>query len=402
MNILRKIYCRTYQKIFKLAIPILPYTSPEITETPEDAAELIQKRGLTRLLIVTDKFIHESGLITPLKDALTKRNIAYVVFDETMPNPTISTVEAARDMYIKSSCRGLIGFGGGSSIDCAKAVGARIAKPKKTIQEMRGILSIHKKTPFVLAVPTTAGTGSEVTVTTVVTNSETGEKFPISDFPLIPDAVLHDPKNTVSLPKHLTAATGMDALTHAVEAYIGGSAVKSTKADAIRATRLIFENIKDAYNNGENLVARKNMLEAAFLAGRAFSKSYVGYCHAVAHSLGGKYNIPHGLANSVILPYTLEAYGDSVYNKLYSLTVAVGICDASTDKETAAKAFIEKIKEMNREMNIPEKLSGIKEEDIPILAEIADKEANPLYPVPKLMDKYELRQFYYSVMEETV
>ena len=334
MNILRKIYCRTYQKIFKLAIPILPYTSPEITETPEDAAELIQKKGLTRLLIVTDKFIHESGLINPLKAALEKRNIAYVVFDETMPNPTISTVEAARDMYIKSSCRGLIGFGGGSSIDCAKAVGARIAKPKKTIQKMRGILSIHKKTPFVLAVPTTAGTGSEVTVTTVVTNSETGEKFPISDFPLIPDAVLHDPKNTVSLPKHLTATTGMDALTHAVEAYIGGSAVKSTKADAIRATRLIFENIKDAYNNGENLVARKNMLEAAFLAGRAFSKSYVGYCHAVAHSLGGKYNIPHGLANSVILPYTLEAYGDSVYNKLYSLTVAVGVCDASTDKET--------------------------------------------------------------------
>lgn len=265
---------------------------------------------------------------------------------------------------------------------------------------MRGILRIHKKTLFVLGVPTTAGTGSEVTVTTVVTDSETGEKFPISDFPLIPDAVLHDPKNTVSLPGHLIATTGMDALTHAVEAYIGRSAVKSTKADAIRAAQLIFENIKDAYNNGEDLIARKNMLEAAFLAGRAFSKSYVGYCHAVAHSLGGKYNIPHGLANSVILPYTLEAYGDSVYNKLHSLSVAVGLCDASTAKETAAKAFIEKIKEMNRELNIPEKLSGIKEEDIPTLAEIADKEANPLYPVPKLMDKYELRQFYYSVMEE--
>lgn len=400
MNIFKKAYCRTFQTVFKLAIPLLPYTSPVVTETPDKAAELIKERGITKLLIVTDKFIHSSGLIFPLIKKLKKRNIEYVIFDETMSNPTIAAVESARKMYIEHSCHGLIGFGGGSSIDCAKAVGARIVNPKKTIQQMRGILKIRKKPPFILAVPTTAGTGSEVTVTTVITDSETGEKFPVSDFPLIPDAVLHDPKNTVSLPKPLTATTGMDALTHAVEAYIGRSDVKSTRRDAIIAAKLIFENIQTAYDDGENLEARKNMLTASFLAGRAFSKSYVGYCHAVSHSLGGKYGIPHGLANSVLLPYTLEAYGKSVYNKLYSLSVATDLAKKGDDKEAVAKAFIEKIREMNRALNIPTKLSGIKEEDIPALSKIAAKEANPIYPVPKLMSASELCSLYRVVMEE--
>ncbi len=400
MNIIKKAYCRIFQSAFKLAIPVLPYTSPTITQTPDEAAKLIMEKGIDKLLIVTDKFVHSSGLIDPLKAALEKCNISYAVFDETLPNPTVFTVEAAREAYINNSCHGLIGFGGGSAIDCAKAVGARIVNPQKTLQKMRGILKIRKKPPFILAVPTTAGTGSEVTVTTVITDSETGEKFPISDFPLIPDAVLHDPKNTVSLPKSLTATTGMDALTHAVEAYIGRSTVKASREDAIGAAKLVLENIKAAYDDGENLTARKNMLKAAFLGGRAFSKSYVGYCHAVSHSLGGKYHIPHGLANSVLLPYTLEAYGKSVYNKLYLLAVETGLVSRDTDKETAAKLFIEKIKKMNRELGIPTKLSGIREEDIPALSKIAAKEANPIYPVPKLMSASELESLYHAVMEE--
>jgi alcohol dehydrogenase class IV len=190
----------------------------------------------------------------------------------------------------------------------------------------------------------------------------------------------------------------MDALTHAVEAYIGNSTTKETRANAIKAIQLIFTNIEKAYNNGNDMTARKNMLYASFLAGSAFSKSYVGYCHAVAHSLGGKYNTPHGLANAVLLPYVLDEYGKSAYKKLKELAVATKLAKKDTPTEKAAKRFIEKIRTLNKSLDIPETISGIEKEDIPELAKYAEKEANPLYPVPKLMTAKELERFYYLVM----
>lgn len=399
MNIVKKAYCRIFQTVFKLAIPILPYRSPEILNNTADAIKLLKSKGHKSVLIVTDAFLHNSGMIEPLKASLTDNAINYSIYDKTVANPTVLNVEQARELYIKNKCDAIIGFGGGSSIDCAKAVGARIARPNKQVSKMKGILKILKKTPFMIAIPTTAGTGSEVTVATVITDGDTHFKFPISDFPLIPDAAVLYADLTRTLPKSLTATTGMDALTHAVEAFIGRSCVKSSREDAIKAVKLIVENIEVAYNNGDDMTARQNMLNGAFLAGRAFSKSYVGYCHAVAHSLGGKYNIPHGLANAVLLPYTLEIYGNTVYKKLKTLAVVIGIADAGTDEETAAKRFIKKIEDMNNHMDIPNKLSGIKAEDLDELASHAEKEANPLYPVPKLMTKDELKVLYLSVME---
>ena len=402
MNRLRKIYCRAYQTIFKLAMPFLPYRTPEILKDSSEAADVLKDKCIGNVLIVTDSFIHDSGLLEPMKHALDCEGIRYTVFDKAVSNPTIAIVEQAREAYISNSCSALIGFGGGSSIDTAKAVGARIAKPKKTIQQMKGILKIIKKTPFMIAVPTTAGTGSEVTVTTVITDEKTHHKFPISDFPLIPNVAVLDPKLSLNLPKGLTATTGMDALTHAVEAYIGRSTTKSTRSDALEAVRLITQNLEKAYKNGYDIIARENMLQGAFLAGRAFSQSYVGYCHAVSHSLGGKYNVPHGLANAVLLPYTLEAYGDCIHSKLKQLAIAAGIADETTPDSVAASLFIRKVREMNQSMDIPTKISGIKESDIPELAEYAAKEANPLYPVPVLMDAERLQKFYYDVMEESL
>lgn len=381
-----------------MAIPILPYRTPKVLNSVMDIPSVLKSSD--KVLIITDKFIGESDIITPVKNALNQSKISYIIYDKTVPNPTVENVEEAVKLFKNENCTALIGFGGGSSIDCAKGVGARIARPKKQISQMEGILRILKKTPLTIAIPTTAGTGSETTVTTVITDGKTKHKFPISDFPLIPDVAVLDAELTKSLPKHLTATTGMDALTHAVEAYIGNSTVKSTRADAINALKLIFANLEEAYNNGDNLYARENMLKAAFLAGRAFSKSYVGYCHAVAHSLGGKYNIPHGLANAVIIPYTLEAYGKSVYKKLKKIAIETGIADKSTSESDAAKMFIDKIRLMNKNMDIPGKLTGIKKDDIPSLARYADKEANPLYPVPKLMNAKELESLYYDVMEE--
>jgi len=397
MNTLKKIYCRTFQTIFKLAIPILPYKTPTQLDKVIKVADVLSNKKINNILIVTDKTIKDLGLLVSLENALTAKEIQYTIYSDTVPNPTIKNVEEAKDLYTKNNCRAIIGFGGGSSIDCAKAVGARIAKPKQTIQKMKGILKIHKKIPLLIAIPTTAGTGSETTLATVITDEKTRHKFPINDFPLIPSYAVLDAEVTKNLPPHITSTTGMDALTHAVEAYIGNSTTKETRANAIKAIQLIFTNIERAYTNGNDMTARQNMLYASFLAGSAFSKSYVGYCHAVAHSLGGKYNTPHGLANAVLLPHILDGYGKSAYKKLKELAVATKLAKKDTETEKAAKRFIGKIRTLNKSLDIPETLPGIKENDIKELAKHAEKEANPLYPVPKLMTSKELERFYYLV-----
>lgn len=402
MNPIKKLFFRTYQTVFKLSIPILPYRSPQVLRSVQEVPEVLQKRGIHRVLLVTDSFLHRSGMLEPLKKALSDSDICCMIYDETVPNPTVTNVEAARTLYVEEKCQALIGFGGGSAIDCAKAVGARIARPGKSIPDMKGILHVMRKIPFLIAVPTTAGTGSETTLATVITDDSNGYKFPINDFALIPNAAVLDPEMTRSLPQGMTATTGMDALTHAIEAYIGRSTVKETRADALEAARLIAENLEDAWRDGDNMMARANMLQAAFLAGRAFTKSYVGYCHAVAHSLGGRYHTPHGLANAVLLPYVLEAYGPAIYRPAKDIAVAMHLADADTPERTAAQALIARIRQMNRDMGIPDKLPGIRKEDIPRLAAYAEREANPLYPVPVLMTRAELERFYYDVMEETI
>ncbi len=380
----------------------MPYTTPRITETIEKIPIILREKDLDNVLIVTDKTVRELDAFKKLERVLNSNHIGYVIFDKTVPNPTIENVEEARNIYINSACQALIGMGGGSSIDCAKAVGARIARKNKPVSKMGGILKIIKPIPFLIAVPTTAGTGSEVTVTTVITDEKTHHKVPISDFPLIPRVAVHDPEAAITMPPSITATTGMDALTHAVEAYIGNSTTKKSRNDAVFALRLINENLLEAYHHPENKSARANMLYAAFLAGRAFSTSYVGYCHAVAHSLGGEYGVPHGLANAVLLPYVLKEYGATVHKKLAQLAKALEIVDDNASVAEGARAFIDKIEEMNREMNIPDKIRGITEEDIPKMARYADKEANPLYPVPKLMDAAQLEIFYRRVSDKEV
>ena len=196
-----------------------------------------------------------------------------------------------------------------------------------------------------------------------------------------------------------TATTGIDALTHAVEAYIGQSTTRETRAWSIEAAKRIFAYLPRAYQNGNDLEARQAMLRASYLAGMSFTRAYVGYCHAVAHSLGGRYDTPHGLANSVLLPYVLRAYGKSVYRQLKELAVAVGIAGENLPEAFAAERFIRAIEEMNREMGIPDKLGGILPEDVDSLSRYADREGNPLYPVPRLMDRRELQRFYAMVSD---
>lgn len=401
MNLPKKLFCRGVQTVLRAALPLLPYRDPKILNDVEEIPDCLKAKNIRKVLIVTDGFLHISGMLEPMKKALSAAGIGYVVYDEVTPNPTILNVELARERYLAENCESLIGFGGGSAIDCAKAVGARIARPKLTIPKMKGILKIWLPIPYLIAIPTTAGTGSETTLATVITDHNSSHKFPINDFPLIPRVAVLDPEMTRTLPQHMTSTTGMDALTHAIEAYIGRSTTRQTRSIALEAVRLIAENLEVAYNDGDNMNARKNMLRAAYLAGGAFTKSYVGYCHAVAHSLGGQYHIPHGLANAVLLPYVLESYGTCAHRKYKDIAVAMNLADKNTPEAEAAQLLIAQIRRMNAAMGIPNKLQGIRKEDIPKLARYADQEANPLYPVPKLMNATELEQFYYAVMEET-
>lgn len=394
MNSLVKLYCRTYQLAFRLAMPLLPYREPERFESIESIPPLLERLGLRSVLLVTDRPLREAGVTGPLEALLERSGVACTVYDGTRANPTVRNVEEARELYLAGHCQGLIAFGGGSSMDCAKALGARLAYPGRSVNQMKGLLRVLRRLPPLIAIPTTAGTGSEVTVTAVITDTEQKHKYTMNNFSMIPHYAVLDPAVTRTLPPHLTATTGMDALTHAVEAYIGGTTTKETRDLALEAVRLIFGNIQAAYRDGSDLEARGNMLRAAHIAGIAFSKSYVGYIHAVAHSLGGQYNTPHGLANAVLMPLGLELYGPCIHRKLWELGRSAGVVSESDTAEAGAAAFIAAIRGLNRSMDIPERLPEIRREDIPVMAAHAAREANPLYPVPRLMDRHELETLY--------
>ena len=385
---LKKCWYRINQKILKLGLCFMNWKEPTVFDGEGAVLQLpafIKEKGIKRVLIVTDKGLMKLNLLDPLFLELQKQGIYYVVYDDVQPNPTIPNIECCKDAYINHNCQGIIAFGGGSPMDCAKAAGARVVKPRQSVRKMRGYLKVGRKLPPFFAVPTTAGTGSETTLAAVVTDPETHEKNAIADMALRPKYAVLDPALTIGLPPHITSTTGMDALTHAVEAYIGKSNVKSTIKYAEDATILIHQNLERAYHNGKDMNARHNMLKASYYAGCAFTRAFVGYIHAIAHNLGGMYGTPHGLANAVIMPYVLEWYGKAAHKRLARLADIIGITTTEMTDEQKANAFIEEIKRMNKEMNIPEKFDFIKEEDIPLLVKRALKEGNPGYPVPKIM-----------------
>ena len=385
----KKAFYRVYQQTFRVAMCVFDWSEPTLLEGPgaiRKLPEFIKSKGLNKVLVVTDKGLMGLHLLDSLFEELDKSGVEYVVYDGTQPNPSIENIEDARQLYVDNSCQGVIAFGGGSPMDCAKIAAARVTNPKIPVRKMRGVLKLHHKLPPFFAVPTTAGTGSETTLAAVVTDTATHEKNAVNDPRLKPKFAVLDPELTVGLPPHITSTTGMDALTHAVEAYIGKSNVKSTEEYAEKATKMIFENIEKVYTNGKDIEARDQMLKASFYAGQAFTRAYVGYVHAIAHNLGGQYGVPHGLANAVILPYVLEYDGETAHKRLAKLAEIAGVKTTGSDKEKA-EAFIEAIKTLNKNMNIPDGFDMVQEKDIPIIVERALKEGNPLYPVPKIMDK---------------
>ena len=399
---MKKCYYRINQKVLKLGMGFFDWSEPELLEGEDSVLKLpafIKDKGINKVLVVTDKGLMNLHLLDPLFEELKKQEIEYFIYDEVQPNPTIPNIENCKNVYINNHCQGIIAFGGGSPMDCAKAAGARVVLPKKSVRKMRGYLKVNKKLPPFFAVPTTAGTGSETTLAAVVTDPTTHEKNAICDMHLRPRYAVLDPVLTLGLPPHITSTTGMDALTHAVEAYIGKSNVKSTIKYSEDAVVLIHDNLEKAYNNGKDMDARNNMLKASYLAGNAFTRAFVGYVHAIAHNLGGMYNTPHGLANAVILPYVLEWYGPCIYKKLAKLADLINITSDGMSIEEKGKAFIDEIRRMNKAMNIPEKFDFIKEEDIPLLVKRALKEGNPGYPVPRIMNAKDCESVIRQIMK---
>lgn len=396
VNVFKAAYCRIFQSALKAALPLLPYKDPKIIDSVSDIPSVLEREGKSAPLVVTDKTVRALGLTSGLENGLQAAGMKYSVYDGVVANPTTDNVYAALELYKNGGCDCIIAVGGGSPMDCAKGVGALVARPNKTLGALKGILKVGKRIPLLIAVPTTAGTGSETTLAAVIVDSATRHKYAINDFPLIPSYAALDGGITESLPPHIVATTGMDALTHAVEAYIGRGGNKHTRGDAVDAVKLIFDNIESAYRG--DMTARGNMLIAAHKAGRAFSKAYVGYVHALAHALGGKYNTPHGLANAVLLPVVLDEYGSSAQKSLGRLAVACGLVGADADGERGAKAFINKVRELNCALGIPETLPEINEGDIQELARYAEREANPLYPVPTLWNSDRLAQIYRKII----
>lgn len=398
---LYRLYCRSVQRATRSIAGRLQWRVPE-TKVGKDSlnqiGDLIDAEKVGKLLIITDQTMVELELVERLLHVLRREQRPFTLFDKTVPNPTVDNIEAALRQYHREDCQGIIAFGGGSVIDCAKGVGARVAQSKKSLSRMRGMFKVRKPLPPLIAIPTTSGTGSEVTLATVISDPSKKEKYVVMDLALIPKYAILDPSLTYSVPAKITAETGMDALTHAVEAYIGLSNMEETRRWSLEATELIFANIRRAYQDGADEQARFQMQRASYVAGLAFTRAYVGNIHAIAHTLGGFYGTPHGLANAVVLPHMLRKYGKNVYPALSELSLAAGVGKTGNKEKKNAKLFIQEIEQLNQDMNIPTRIADIRQTDIRMMAKRAHSEANPLYPVPKILSKRAFRRFYRKLM----
>lgn len=398
MNKIVKGFYRAYQFIMSLAVPLLPWKDTKLISRPGSIANvpnILKKEGIHTLFIATTKGTLKRGYLNGILDEFRGMGIKYHIFSNINPDPTISSIEEGVAEYNSHNCNGILAVGGGSVIDCSKVIGARAVKPSISVAEMKGILKIRKKLPTFIAVPTTAGTGSECTLAAVITDEKTHYKYPINDPCLLPDYAILDGELTKDLPPHLTAQTGMDAMTHSTEAYINKFSSKESKSNAIKSLTLIHSNLLKAYNDGNDIEARQNMLEASFYAGRAFTKAYVGYVHAIGHAIGGIYGMPHGLTMAILLPKVLRKYRTKAEKSLSEIAIDLGESPSLSPKELSQR-FIALVEGYNTAMEIPDNVASLSKSDYGEIARRTLKEANPLYPVPEIWSEKEI----FEVLDE--
>ena len=341
-----------------------------------DAGKDISKLGFKKALIVTDKILAEIKLVDKLTEVLENENIEYVVYDKTQPNPTVKNVRDGLDLIKENNCDFIVSFGGGSSHDCAKGI-ALVAANGGCIEDYEGVDRSEKPQLPLVAVNTTAGTASEMTRFCIITDEERLIKMAIVDKNTTPIMAVNDPLLMMAMPRSLTAATGMDALTHAIEAYVSTIATPITDACALKTVELVSKYLRKAVENGQDQEAREMMAYAEFLGGMAFNNASLGYVHAMAHQLGGFYNLPHGVCNAILLPHVQRYNANVVPERLKDIAKTMGVDVENLSNEEAAQKAIEAIKELSNDVGIPSGLEqlGLKEDDIQILSENALKDA---------------------------
>ena len=396
---LEVLWCRTFQSVLKIGNYFMGYRMPQYLEGPGKAKELgafLKEKNLNDVLLVTGSGMVRRGQVQPLLDGFAQNGIRYCLQTYDNTDPTTEDVELGYHTYRENRRKTIVALGGGSRIDCAKAIAAKAVHPKKAVSQLQGLLKVHRPIPPFVAIPTTAGAGSETTVAAVITDSKTHRKAAINDPFLIPKYAVLDPELTAGLPPYTTATTGMDALAHAVEAYTNKT--YNTRLEnklAKEAVKLIHDNILAAFEDGSNLDARQNMQRGAFYAGRAFTRGCVGYVHAIGHTLGGLYGVAHGLAMAVLLPHVMREFGASAHKRLAELADVCGMVGANDAEK--ANAFIRWIEETNARMGLPDKFDVVQDKDIDQMITWAKKEANPLYPVPVVWARKDFRRLIESI-----
>jgi len=386
-NVVRSVGLSTAMKAAGVVTGMLPIPQPMLLVGPGASRRLGQALcgfGHRKILIVTDHVIAGMGLPDGLTKALSDGGTAHVVFDAITPDAPIPLIEKGMAFYRKERCDAIVAIGGGSPMDAAKAIALAVANKKPLRQLVGYFKGLHHPVPL-YAVPTTAGTGSEVTVAAVISDPKTNRKLVIADTRLVPTMAALDPSLMTGLPRHVTAATGMDALTHAIEAFIGQWSTPYTDRMALAAVGMIHDNLRLVYRNGRNLAAREQMALASTYAGLAFTRANVGYVHAIAHQLGGKYHTPHGLANAIMLPHVLQFLSPAITRKLALLAVRAKVGTQGERPAVLARKFLDSIEALNRDLGIPQHLEALREADIPELAKAACWEADTNYPVPRYM-----------------
>jgi len=375
-----------------LAVPFLNFPKPFSFIGPDSSLSMCREiigLGVKRLMIVTDGPLFKLGIADAVVAELKGAGIALDIFDEIEPDPGDELVMKGVERMKRFKADAMLAIGGGSSIDGAKAIllcHANDANPSKMAGIWLYAMPRKRGVPF-FAIPTTAGTGSEATIAAVVTNKKEQIKYFIADPKVVPSMTALDPKLMTGLPPFITAPTGMDALTHAVEAFVSTMAYAATDELARMATASVMRNLPTAYADGKNLEARERMAVASCMAGLAFTQTGVGYIHAFAHQMGGLYHVPHGLANAIIMPYVLDFSTTACLQRLAELARVSGLDRSGATDAELADTFIARIRQMNAEMQIPEKIKELKREDFAKIVDRAFAEAHGTYGVPRYMTR---------------
>lgn len=394
---MKKILYRSRQYIFSVFVKLVQNKKTDLIREKNSLLKvpevLINSNILNVLVVTTPGFIKRKTL-EQLFNKLEENNIKYSIFTDVHPDPSVEDVENGVLVYNSNQCQGIVAIGGGSVLDCAKVLGARVSNPKTSVRKMRGMLKIKKKLPMYLPVPATCGTGSEVTAAAVISDTinEMHYKYAVTDLKLIPSLAILDSNLLKTLPDNMLVTTSMDALTHSLEAYLNLFPSKAVVKDSLESIKLIFNNIDSALATRDDL-SLDNLLYASTLAGIAITHNFVGYVHALAHAIGAMYHLAHGYLNSIILPVVLKEYENKIEKKMKKLCEYMNVEKQGSYTDT----IIHLIDEIKQKNNLPNVIKELKEEDFDEIVLRANKEANPTYPVPKILNKKQLINLLYKL-----